>query len=174
MELIKYLPEFMRKVDCMRKITNAEQPEFDELNIGIDNIQKEMFIETASEIGVERFENIYGIENIGREDIDFRKYRLMLKIMGSEHVSLSERLDKLIGTGNYTINFYSDDMRLQVRITVENKRYVQETFELLDRIIPCNIVLDVGVLYASHKMLGKYTHGELAAYKYSELKLIDI
>lgn len=170
MELIKYLPEFMRNVDCMRKITSAEQPEFDALSVGIENIQKEMFIETASEIGTERFENIYGIENIGSEDIDFRKYRLMLKIMGGEHTSLSERLDKLIGTGYYTINFYIDEMRLEVRITVEHKRYIQEAFELLDRIIPCNIILDVGVLYASHKMLGKYTHGELAAYKYSEMK----
>ncbi len=172
MLLKNYLPEFIRNVEDIKKITEAEQPEFDNLNDDIDNIQNEMFIETASVNGIERFEKVYEIENKGSEDIDFRKYRLMLKIIGGEHITIAERLDKLIGSGKYAMSFDFDEIRLEIRVNVENKKYVNEAYELLDKIIPCNIILDVGVLYTSHGMIKKYTHKELAEFKHSEIKVM--
>lgn len=174
MELIEYLPEYMRRVEDIKKIMAAEQPELDNINAEIEKAQNEMFIDTASEIGLSRLESIYKIAGSAVEDINFRRYRLMLKIMGGQHISLAERLDNIIGSGNYTMTFSFDEMRLRVSITVENQRYVKEAYKLLDRITPCNVILDVGILYTSHGMLRGYTHGELADYRHREIKRLSL
>ncbi len=170
MKLIEYLPEFMRKISQLMLLTEAEQPDFDELDANGDTIQNEMFVDTATDYGLSRFEKIYGISSNTGDDMDFRKYRLMLKIMGSKRITLSETLDKIMGSGNYRLNFYIDEMRLEVRVTVKNSKYVSEIYKQLDRIVPCNVMLDIGVLYTSHGMLSKYSDSQLAAYTHNEIK----
>lgn len=160
----------MRKVDEFIVAAQAQQPEFDRLDENITMLQNEMFVETADEYGISRLEKVYGITEKS-SDTEFRKFRLMLKIKGGKNKTLAERFDELLGPGNYLMNFYKNEMLLEIKITVESEQYLDEAFKLADRIVPCNIKLDVRIMYASHKMLGKYTHKELSSCRYEELKL---
>lgn len=172
--LIKYLPEYMRKINEIKRLMEVEQQDFDKLIKNIKGVQSEMFVETANEYGIKRFEKMLGIKGVNGESIDLRRFRVLLKLTSNERVFIKERLDSLIGSESYRFSLDINFMRLEVRVMVESKEYLDEVKELLDRFVPCNIVLDVSILYASHKMLSKYTHGQLADYMHSELKLIGI
>ena len=174
MELIKYLPVYMGKIREINELTMAEQPEIDNVFDAITSVSKENFVETATDYGLSRLEKIYGIKYSGYEDMSFRKFRLMLKISGNKNRNIVERLNDIFGEGNYSMEYNPLDNVLSVGITVENKDYIDETKKMLDKLVPCNIILDVRVLYVSHKMLERYTHKELSKYKNEGLKLIGL
>lgn len=173
MELIKYLPEYMAKIKELEIINKVEQTEFNIFNSKISDIQKEMFISTAGEIGISRFEKMLNIENLD-SDMDYRRLRILLKLSGFNNGSIEKRLSDIVGEDNYLLNVDIDNKYVEVRLLVRSEKYLDEVAKLLDKIVPCNLKLNVGILYSSHKMTSKYTHKYLAGFKNSDVKLIGV
>ncbi len=174
MKLINYLPPFMGKVEEFIKITEAEQPEFDVLCKNVDTLQKEFFAETAGEYGLSRLEKAFGISDGSGEDIDLRRFRIKTRLGGCKGLSLYERLENTVGKDNFTVDFNRVALTLDVRITVKSGQYLDVVKNMLERLIPCNIALDVRILYTSYNMLNAYTHEYLSGFKNEDIKLIGI
>lgn len=174
MKLINYLPEYMRGIREYISISDCESPVFESFNDDISNLQYEMFAYTASEEGIKRFENMLDIKASEGDDLEDRRLEVIIRLSGGKRQSLAERLDELVGENNYTIELNKSSLTLTVRITVKKKSYLESVKILLDRIVPLNVILDIGILYASHKMTGKYTHKFLSGYTNENIKLIGI
>jgi hypothetical protein len=56
-----------------------------------------------------------------------------------------------------------------VQISLKAKRQFETVYKMLLEIVPCNIALRCLLVYNTHKTVGRYTHGELAAFKHKQL-----
>lgn len=167
--LINYLPQYMREYREIKEICSSEDIEISNLNLCKDKIQKELFIETASEYGLKRVENILGIIASGDESIDYRKFRIKSKLINTGY-SLIEMLDSLIPNGEYTLTFDVNTLTLTLRIPLTNEMYINSVSEMLEKNVPMNIAISCSVLYSSHKQVGQYTHAQLGYYSHKFIK----
>lgn len=153
---------------------SAEQPEFDEISEKLNNLQKIMFVESTDEYGISRLEKILNIAGDSSEDLAIRKFRVLAYINGNKQKCLDDVLTNILGEDNYTIEYVVANKYLTVRINVQNENYLEIVKSVLDKITPCNIVLDVGILYASHQMISGYTHEYLAKFQHENIKYIGV
>ena len=75
-EMLGFLPEFLRDFRELREIITAEEPEFDMLVENLENTLNSMFIETATEMGLEKYEKLLNIKPIST-NIEERRASVM-------------------------------------------------------------------------------------------------
>lgn len=173
MNLIEYLPEFMAKIEEFGEITRCEQPYFDSLSSDIDFVCKELFADSAGEYGLGRFEQVLGIEKTS-DDMELRRFVIITRLRGAVREDIESKIKNIVGENNYNIDYDVDNMYLEVRITVKSKEYLSAVKNMLEDTVPCNIRLDIRLLYASHMMISDKTHEFLGQFKNEEIKLIGI
>ncbi len=167
--LLEYLPPYMREYDEMRRICQSEDPEITELKDSTEVIKKEFFTETAEGEGLIRLEGILGITASEGEGIEYRRFRILSKLLGSRD-SLTQCLDTLIPDKGYSLELDCGELTLSVRLPLKNSMYLSSVTEMLERTVPVNIKLGVSLLYTLHGELKKYTHGELHSYTHKNIK----
>jgi hypothetical protein len=52
----------------------------------------------------------------------------------------------------------------------EGEEYFDKMAKLLDELVPCNVVIQLELLYTTHKNLKKYTHKALSQYTHSQVR----
>ena len=77
--LMKYLPEYLREFEEMQQIMKAENPEFAMLAQEIKQIDKNQYILTCNEAGISLFENILGIKPSAEDTLQSRIARVMIR-----------------------------------------------------------------------------------------------
>lgn len=167
--LYEYLPNYMTEYKEIKNILNIESSIFSKLNNTINTTNKELFLETAENYGIERIENILNITSSKEESLEYRKFRIKSIILGV-HQSLKEMLSSLIPNNDYTIYYNSDTMTMTLRLPVANEMYLNSVIDMLEKTIPLNIKLDCSVAYTSHNSVKKYTHSQLSKYTHKYIK----
>ena len=171
MELISYLPYYMREYREINEIMSAEEREFAVLRKETEGCASNFFIDTADENGIKRFEKMLGIQSGADESLDYRRFRLKAKLTESR-TNVINILDSIVSDGGWTVEYDSENYRLEVILDLENKNYMDEVYEALDRAIPANIELKCDILHTTHRALSKYRHSQLKGYRHSELQNI--
>lgn len=169
MDIIKYLPPYMREYREIKEISYAENPEFKIISDEVYNMPYEFFAETAGERGVERFENILGITASDEESLDYRKFRIKTRLAGIRQ-SVEEILNSIIPDGGWSVDYDEQSFKLSVGLSLINKNYLEEVNNMLDKLLPANIELECGLLYSTHKALSQYKHSQLKAYTHDRLR----
>ena len=77
-DLAAYLPRFMTEYREMQALMQAEDREFSELLDALRNMLDDLFIQTASEAAVRRYEGIMGVRPAAGERLETRRLRLLL------------------------------------------------------------------------------------------------
>lgn len=170
--LINYLPYFLRGVREYKCImTDGEQPEINLLWKAIENTMKDQFISDATANGVQRWERILGIVPKGTLSLDERKFTILTKLnekLPFTFTTLRERLETLCGEDNFSV--VVDGFSVIVRVALAAKNNLADVDDLLKRMIPANMVIDLSIKYNPHEDLRTYTHEQLNAYTHEELR----
>ena len=77
-DLSAYLPPFMTEFREIQALTAAENTSFSELLANLRAMLEDMFIQTASEAALARYERIMGRQAAAGENADTRRLRLLL------------------------------------------------------------------------------------------------
>ena len=110
-DLLSYLPPFLREYDETKRVLNAENPEFKLLWEQSARVLDGSFILTADEYGIGRFEKLTGILPDPKSNLEARRsavmvkwlsklpytYRMLLKqleVICGEDFSVTKRLDE--------------------------------------------------------------------------------
>ena len=176
-KLIDYLPQILREVREFGSIVQVEQPEVVSLWTELDNVLDDQFINDATENGVKRWENILGIYPKATESLDTRKFRVLTRLneqLPYTYKGLQQQLISLCGDNGYTIELKKDDYTLIIKIKLYAKNKYDEIKSMLARIVPANIVVDLSILYNSHKELSTLTHSQLSTYTHEQLREVVI
>lgn len=172
-KLLEYLPPFMQEYTELYFLTNAEQPEFDGLWTAFSDALNDLFVQTATEKGIARWESIYGITPKDTDTLEERKFRLLTKInQGLPYTTtkLNEALTVICGAGNFLIDLQPANYHIEIRLALTNINNYQEVVELLAKMLPANLTQWVQIMYNNNEVIGQFTHRELAAYTHKQLK----
>ena len=172
--LIDYLPKFLRDIREYKAIlTDAVQPEVVELFNAVESAMNDQFIMDATENGVSRWEKMLKIVPKANPTLDDRKFTILTKM--SERLpytmaALEKRLEALCGENGYSVELDSNNFILTVRIALSVQNSFKDVCDMLEKVVPANVLIDASLLYRKNQALSEYTHGQLSAYTHEQLR----
>lgn len=172
-KLIHYLPYVVRDYVEFQGITGSEQPEFENAWVAADDLLSNQFIQTASNLGLSRWEKILGITPKGTDTLDDRRFRILARLneeLPYTLIQLQMILDTLCGQGNYSAMMEENTYILVVKIGLTAKKNYDDVAALLQRVAPSNMVIDLSLLYNQHQTISLYTHAQLTAFTHDHLR----
>lgn len=171
MSLLELLPEFISEIKEMRVIMSVEDNfltgKGDNLDLAVKSVFKDQFINTATEAGVKRYEDMLGIAARASEGLDVRKFRLFVRFnekLPYTMPKLKEQLAALCGDDGYSVTLDAVKFNLIVRIALKSKGMADEVGAILERMVPLNMNIDLDLMYNQHLTVGKFTHEFLSKY----------
>lgn len=172
-KLIQYLPQFMRDYLEIQKIMEAEQPEVDLAWEATENAFADQFILDATEYGVSRWETILGILPKGTDTLDERKFRILTK-QNQELPYTLRKLEQVLtilcGEGGFSIEVNYAQYHILVKLALTNEKNRHEVVDVLQKMLPANMMQTVQIMYNTHRMLAPFTHEQLSAYTHEQLE----
>lgn len=143
-EMLELLPPWYREVLDYQQICQTEQQFFEALAHEINAVADNFFFQTMDAGAVSQWEQILGITpNLTTESLQFRQARLVNRISTRPPYTmgfLQEKLDELIGPGQWTVTMDYPNYTLYVESSAENQQYATEVAYTINAIKPAHIV----------------------------------
>ena len=140
----EYVPTIYKDVKEMDAFCNSQDFLWDTL---VNNLGKEytrMFIQTADEIGVERFERIAKITaDPSSESLDFRKERLLSRCNSTlpyTTIWLRNYLNSVLGQSNYELKVDYKNLIIQLYGYLLDYSWSKEVGIMIRHVMPANVV----------------------------------
>lgn len=172
-KLINYLPPIVRNYDVYQGVMNGEQPEIDAAWKSVNEMLDNQFIMTASDLGLSRWEEILNITPKGSESLEERRFHILARINEDIPYTLPQLrtiLETLCGKGNYTAEISEGTYILTVKVGLAAKNNFHAVEDLLQRMTPVNLVVNLLQMYNTHMQLAPFTHKQLNAYSHHQLR----
>lgn len=165
-ELMAYLPPFMQKYQEPAAALEAVEPEFAIAWDAAHRILYNHFISTADEYGIKRFEKLLGICPTEEDTLESRRSRVQSKWFSKLPYTLRiliQKLTVLCGDTDFTLtDDFEEGYTLTLGTGLELYGQVDELRDMLDTLLPCNIMTSVRNTLPG-QMTGKlYAHGGIA------------
>ena len=160
-KLIDYLPPVLQQTREMQAVMEGEQPAVAGLWDAWKTVLDALFVRYANEQGLARWERMLGIRPRGTDSMEVRRVAVLARL--NEQLPFTERtlrlmLDGVCGPGGYTLEIIYWEYRVFVRVHLWEKRAMDEAAALLGRVVPANMVIDLGLRYNTHRMLRPRLH----------------
>lgn len=142
--IIEYLPDWFKQIADFQKICETESEQFESLAEAIHAVADNFFFQTMDEGAVAMWEQIYGIiPNPSLETLAFRRMRVLNRLSTKPPFTLGflyQKLDELIGVGQWTVSIDYANYTLYVESSAKNQQYATEVEYTIGKIKPAHIV----------------------------------
>ncbi len=172
-ELVSYLPDTLQAYWELRESLKAQNPEIQELEDLTEVMKDNLFILRCNEQGIGRFEKMLGMRPLDSDTLENRRFRVLSLWNNTIPYTipvLQNKLETICGKGGYSLTILSEQYTVVVRVALKNKRNIEMVKDMLDGVVPANMVIDLSLLYNRHKALGEHTHVQLSARTYGQLR----
>lgn len=172
-DITEYLPRFLRQVQEMAAYAQAENTELNRLWEAIERAWNDQFLYTMGEYGISRWEKMLNIIPMPFEELEDRRFRIInkLNIMASyTYLEVEEHLKKICGAEEVYMEYLAEVWTLKVRLSLRRARQLDELRRWLLEIIPMNLILDIDLIYNTHRILGRFTHRYFMGRTHRQLK----
>lgn len=172
--LMDYLPGIMQDYEEMQQIMQVEQPGIEALWEACDSLMNEAYVQTETGLGAKRWESILDISPKDTDTLEVRNFRIQGRLV--EDLPYTYRMfeRQLIALckekGHSLFMTEQNGLTLKIRVALSAKELKDEVVKLAERIVPCNIILDVELMYNTHAMLKGYTHAGLSDTTHAQLR----
>lgn len=144
-DLLSYWMPILRQLREFREIAKAEEPELRYLLEAIDRTLANMFIETADEYGIKRFEDMMGIFPEAGDSLETRRFNVLIKWNDKVPYTDKELYNRLLSLCGSVDKFQIDPNYPEFEISITTKLGIKGAFDsitnLLTEMLPCNLVL---------------------------------
>ena len=179
--LIDYLPEVLKTYKEFRELMRVEQPQIEALWDACDSLMNEGFLDTETEVGAAKWEKILEIKPKNTDSLEVRNFRIHGRLIVSlpyTERTFCKQLAALCGEDGYSYKLDYDKFSLQIKVALTSKKLKDEVQSLAERIVPQNYILDVDLMYNTHRIIQErgLTNRQLAQYTHREIQeepLID-
>lgn len=171
--LIEYLPGVLREIKEFKALSAVENTEVIRLWEELENLLDDQFVNDSTLNGVKRWERILGIKALDTDTLSDRKFRILTRLneqLPYTYTNLEAQLNLLCGRDGYKLILDSSAYALTVKVALTVKKKYAEVSNLLDRVVPCNIVITLLLMYNQNSTLHQYTHVQLRHKTYGELR----
>lgn len=171
--LVDYLPDRLRAVRELREFQNAAQPEIDRLWESIESSLDEIFVASAGEYGIKRWERLFGLQEKVSGGLEARRFKLLLRL--GERLPFSENalrclLDVLCGPGNSVVLVDPVNYLLRVKVAVGVRQNLDAVRDMLNRITPANLIISLELLFNTYGLYSDQRHVEMTAKTHYQLR----
>lgn len=143
-DMLSLLPPWYRDVLDYQQICQTEQDQIEALAQEIGAVADNFFFQTMDASSVAQWEQIFKIvPNPAAETLAFRQARLINRISTRPPFTiwfLQEKLDELIGPGQWTVSMDYPNYTLYIESSAENQQYATEVAYTVNTIKPAHIV----------------------------------
>jgi len=171
--ILNYLPDFIKEFREFKMLAEAENPELLTIRETFDNVMHDQFVKDSTENGVKSWEKILKISPKGSDMLEDRKFRILASLnekLPYTYIKLEQLLASLCGDMGYSLKLLNNAYTLVVRVALTAKSNFEEVKKLLQRTIPANMIIDLSLLYNQHLLLKDYTNVSLSNYTYEQLR----
>ena len=171
-KLIDYLPLFIQRYAEIGTIMDAEQVNVEKAWEDSENVMNDQFVTTATGNGIKRWEAILEITPKATYTLDERKFNIIARLneqLPYTVASLKSALTSLCGEGGFLLKLEPDKYNLMVKLSLSNANNIEAVHNLLDKMVPANIVKDVST-FNTHNILSSFTHTQLSTYSYKGVR----
>lgn len=172
-DILEYLPEILVPIREFQAIATAENPELTDLWAEIEKAFSDQYVEDATANGVARYESILKIVPKATETLDERKFKILARYneqLPYTYRALLERLDTLCGPDGYSVAVDVPGYTVEVRVALTASNNFDAVADLLENIVPVNMLIDLSLKYNQHSLLATFTHAQLSAYTHDQLR----
>lgn len=142
--MLSLLPPWYRDVLDYQQICQTEQDQIEALAQEIGAVADNFFFQTMDASSVAQWEQIFKIvPNPAAETLAFRQARLINRVSTRPPFTiwfLQEKLDELIGPGQWTVSMDYPNYTLYIESSAENQQYATEVAYTVNTIKPAHIV----------------------------------
>ncbi|MDR1773039.1 MAG: YmfQ family protein [Hungatella sp.] len=170
--LLSYIPDFLKEYEEMRTVQEVIQPEIHRLEDETESIFDNQFILSSDIKSIKRFERMLHISPLAEDTLADRRFKVLSKwnrIIPYTKITLKQKLSVLCGEDGYTLGIDPRKV-ITVRVALKSKRSLYEVKEMLEEFVPCNMVIDLDLLYNQHSLLCKFTHKQLRAWSHRHIR----
>jgi len=172
-DITKYWPTILKEYQELIALAGTENTEINSLWQSLEDIMNDQFCDSLTNNGASRWESILSIVPKGTDTLDFRRFRIKSRLneqLPYTYNVLKQQLITLCGEDGYSLELSNATYTLKVRVDLIVKSKYNDVSDLLNRIIPCNIVIDLSLLYNQHSTLANFTNAQLSAYTHEQLR----
>ncbi|WP_143320915.1 putative phage tail protein [Clostridium sp. HBUAS56010] len=176
--LLSYIPDFLKDYTEMRVIQEVMEPEIQTMENETEVLFDNQFISSSNLESLRRYEKMLQLPVMPHETLEDRRFKALTKwnrIIPYTKVTLKQRLAVLCGEDGYTLEI-DPQKKVIVRVALKSKRNLNEVKEMLEEFVPCNMVIDLDLLYNQHSLISNYKHKQLGAWSHRHIRdevLID-
>lgn len=142
-DLWAYLPPFLKNFREMCALLMSETPEFQMFADECEKLIDELFIQTASAVGLSKFEQILGISPASGEGLEERRNAIMTRwydIALYTMATLKSRIAAIQGSDNVEAYMLKDaPYELAIITQMEKLGQVENLKYIIESMIPCNL-----------------------------------
>ncbi|MBD5153107.1 MAG: DUF2313 domain-containing protein [Oscillibacter sp.] len=142
-QICKYYPPWFRRILDFQALCQTEKAELDAMAEAMDQIHKNLFVQTMDEGTTAQWEAILRILPTPDETLEFRRLRVQNRLSLRPPftlIFLREKLDLLFGPGNYEVEVDYPNYTLYIEAPADKQAYFAEVSALLNIVKPCHIV----------------------------------
>ena len=143
-DLLTLLPPWYREVLDYQQICQTEQEQFEALADEVTAVADNLFFQTMDAGAVAQWEQILDIvPNLATDTLAFRRARVLNRVSTRPPFTswfLRQKLDELIGPGEWTLTLDYPNYAIYVESSAENQQYATEVAYTIGQVKPAHIV----------------------------------
>lgn len=169
-------PEIIKNIPDIKQIYDINEMQGDTLDQTVEQIDSDMNIDEMDASTVERWETILKIVPARSDTLDVRRFRIKTKITDSmpyTYRALERKLDDMCA-GAYDIVIDRINQSIKVNLGLASQKKINEVMNMLEEMVPLDMIIDTSVLYNAHGYLAQYPHCILAQFTHKELREMEL
>lgn len=144
----EYLPKVLQPIEEYKTTNENLDVELDLLDSQINSILKEVIANTASEYGIQRWENSLGLTHSETDSLELRRFRItniLTNKLPYTYRWLRNKLIEITGdSSGWALNIDNDNYTIVVTLTHMDLDMMAEVQKNLRYAIPANMILEMG------------------------------
>lgn len=172
-DILEHWPPILQQIKEFIEIAKVENPYLEWLWNKIEEILDNQFIVSANEEGLARYERMLKLSVPATDTIETRRFRLLTKYQEQNPLTykvLINLLNSLLGEGKYVLirDVANKTLTVKIELTVKGQFYA--VVDMLERIVPQNMVLKVELRYNTWGVIKNATWGDLQTCTWKHVK----
>lgn len=138
-----YFPPLYNDILEIDTLVKIENDLFENLNSEFEKAIKNEYVITADKETIKKYETLLRINDGDDKELSFRRQRILNRLamnMPFTLRALKQKLDELIGKGNYNIFINPGKFTLYIESKILNQTWFNETYITINKMKPANIV----------------------------------
>ncbi len=168
-----YLPKVLCEIYEISLLLKLYNEELSLLWQGCEDALSDRFLSSLTENGLKRFEKLLNLKKSSDLSINERRFRIKSELCSRLPFTLrvlTKQLNALCGAGNYEILVDYEGKKVSVYIAEIAKSNIEATKNMLFKMLPANLIIEVSLLYRQNKMLNSFTHKKLSEYQHNYIR----